>query len=295
MSVTLGTSHSRIDSCEPPEPSMFGDSFRHASTALSRSALDAGEKAEVVVHTVRDIDWSGWTCKHFRFACLWMGPSIPTQLVFEANFIRFVAVRANFIRFRAKMSAHTAQSSIAEICHAYMSNGRNKMWHFEIVTTQNRHVKERTIFGRWFAYYTYNMARTTVVWFVAVFVAAMPYKQSLTSPPGPKLISFIVETSTTMSPFVNCFLCHVVKSSTCISVDIPPENNASWHYKWENGPTAWMCTKICIRSNHSMFSIPKPLNHISPIPFHVQIKQIWTCHGKKHVTYQFRLKNEDNP
>ena len=44
-----------------------------------------------------------------------------------------------------------------------------------------------------------------------------------------------------------------------------------------------------------MFSIPKPLQHIFPIPFHVKIKQIWTCHGKKHVTYQFRVKNEDNP
>ena len=56
-----------------------------------------------------------------------------------------------------------------------------------------------------------------------------------------------------------------------------------------------MCTKICMCSNHNMFSIPKPLHHIFPIPFHVKIKQIWTCHGKKHATYQFRVKNEDNP
>ena len=91
MSVTLGTSHSRIDPCEPPEPSPFGESFRHAPTALSRPALDADKNAEGS-RAHGTWYWSGWTCKHFRLACLWMGPSIPAQLLFEANFITFVAV-----------------------------------------------------------------------------------------------------------------------------------------------------------------------------------------------------------
>ena len=85
------------------------------------------------------------------------------------------------------------------------------------------------------------------------------------------------------------------KSSTCISVDISAWINASWQIMWENGPTEWMCTKICMCSNNSMFSIPKPPNHIFPILLYVNIKQIWTCHGKKHVVYQFRVKNEGNP
>ena len=45
MSVTRDTSHSPMGPCEPVEQSPFGDSFRHASTALWSCALDRGANA----------------------------------------------------------------------------------------------------------------------------------------------------------------------------------------------------------------------------------------------------------
>ena len=74
-----------------------------------------------------------------------------------------------------------------------------------------------------------------------------------------------------------------------------PKQKAKCAAPWENGPTEWMCMKICMSSIHSMLSIPKPSNHRCPIPFHPKIQQIWTWHEKTHVTYQSRVKNEDNP
>ena len=47
MSVTLETSQSPSGPCGLLEQSPFGDSLRHASTALRSSALDCGENAGV--------------------------------------------------------------------------------------------------------------------------------------------------------------------------------------------------------------------------------------------------------
>ena len=46
MSVTLDTSHSPIEPCEPLEQSPCGDNLRHAPTALFSSVRDCGENAE---------------------------------------------------------------------------------------------------------------------------------------------------------------------------------------------------------------------------------------------------------
>ena len=55
MSVTRDTSHPPIAPCTPREQSPFGDSTRHASTALLSSSLDRGKSIKVAVRIVRDI------------------------------------------------------------------------------------------------------------------------------------------------------------------------------------------------------------------------------------------------
>ena len=45
MSVILDTSHSPIGPCGPLEQSPFGDSLRHASTALLSCTFDSGKNA----------------------------------------------------------------------------------------------------------------------------------------------------------------------------------------------------------------------------------------------------------
>ena len=74
MSATSDTSQSPIGPCGPSEQSPFGDSLRHASTALLSSALDCGENTGVVVvvvvHTARAIDPRDPVNMFILLACL---------------------------------------------------------------------------------------------------------------------------------------------------------------------------------------------------------------------------------
>ena len=49
ISVTLDTSHCPIGPCVPLEQSPFGNSLRHAFTAVLSSALDRGKNAAVAM------------------------------------------------------------------------------------------------------------------------------------------------------------------------------------------------------------------------------------------------------
>ena len=70
MSVTRDTAHSLMGPCGSSAQSPFGDSVRHASTALRISSLDCGEKA------VAEGRGSGNEFQSFKNWCQYEGQSL---------------------------------------------------------------------------------------------------------------------------------------------------------------------------------------------------------------------------